>query len=270
MKTRKKLLVRDVAKFIEEEIAPLKYCLPGDRNGLEFGSQDSKVSGIVTCWSPTSIVIEKAVSYDANLIISHEWLFYEYTGNKWLENESWTFAKQVNLRRLQLLSRSNVSVLKYHSNWDIAPGGTADSFGEYLGFKNLVEKGKLIRVYKEKPISLAKLADQVAKKLEMVRVEVSGDLNKKVEYVGTAIGGLGQILTYSDDFTPSQAEVLVFGEMLEYTKIYTRESGYSYIATSHEISEMPGMLKLTTLLRRKFPQIMVNYLKSDGGKVGRI
>jgi putative NIF3 family GTP cyclohydrolase 1 type 2 len=269
MKARKKLLVRDVAKFIEE-IAPLKYCLPGDRNGLEFGSPDGKVSGIVTCWSPTSMVIEKAVSYDANLIISHEWLFYEYTGNKWLENESWTFAKQVNLRRLQLLSRGNVSVLKYHSNWDIAPGGTADSFGEYLGFKNLVEKGKLIRVYKEEPISLAKLADQVAKKLEMVRVEVSGDLNKKVEYVGTAIGGLGQILTYADDFAHSQAEVLVFGEMLEYTKIYARESGYSYITASHETSEMPGMLKLTTLLREKFPQTKVSYLKSDGCKVVKI
>lgn len=269
MKMRKKLLVRDLATLIEEEIAPLKYSLPGDRNGLEFGSLDSRVTSIVTCWSPTSMVIEKAVSCNASLIISHEWLFYEYTGNKWLENEDWTFAKQVNQRRLRLLSQSNVSVLKYHSNWDIAPGGTADSFGEYLGFKNLVERGKLIRVYKKKPISLVKLADLVAKKLAMVRVEVSGDLNRKVKYVGTAIGGLGQILTYSDDFAHSQAEVLIFGEMLEYTKIYTRESGYSYIATSHEVSEMPGMLKLTTLLRKRLPQITVNCLKSDGSKVER-
>jgi putative NIF3 family GTP cyclohydrolase 1 type 2 len=267
MNPRKKLRVRDIAKFIEEEIAPLKYCLQDDRNGLEFGTLDGKVESVITCWSPTSSVIEKAVSYDANLIVSHEWLFYAYTGNKWLENEAWTFAKQVNLRRLHLLSQSNVCVLKYHSNWDMAPGGTADSFGEFLGFKNLVQKGKLIRVYEEKPISLKKLGDLVANKLEMARVEVSGNLNKKVKYIGTAIGGLGQILTYSDDFTHSQAEVLIFGEMLEYTKIYTRESGYSYIATSHEKSEMPGMLKLTTTLRERFPQIVINCLKSDGTKV---
>lgn len=264
MKAQKKLLVRDVAQYIEEEIAPLKYGLPGDRNGLEFGSLDDEVKGITICWSPTSIVIEKTVSNNANLIISHEWPFYEYTGNKWLENETRAFSKQANLRRLQLLSQNNITVLKYHSNWDIAPSGTADSFGEYLGFKNLIKRGKVIRVYKEKAILLKKLANQVAKKLKIESVEVSGDLNKKVRYIGTAIGGLGQIFACSDDFTDSQAEVLIFGEMLEYTKIYTHESGYSYIVTPHETSEMPGMLKLTSLLKKRFTQIPVSYSKSDG------
>ena len=264
MKAQKKLRVKDVARYIEKEIAPLKYSLPGDRNGLEFGSLDNELKGIVTCWSPTLTVVEKAVSNNANLIISHEWLFYEYMGNKWLEKENWTFAKQANLRRLQSLSRNNITVLKYHSNWDVAPGGTADSFGEYLGFKNLVKKGKLIRVYKEKPILLKELADLVAKKLKVASVEVSGDRNEEIRYIGTAIGGLGQIFTYPDDFADSQAKVLIFGEMLEYTKIYAYESGYSYIVTSHEASEMPGMLKLATLLRRKFPNITASYLKSDG------
>lgn len=268
MKARKKLLVRDIAKYIEE-IAPLKHSLPGDRNGLEFGSLDDEVRGIMTCWSPTSQVIEETVSNDANLVVSHEWLFYEYTGNRWFENEKRTFAKQANLKRLQLLSRKNVTVLKYHSNWDIAPGGTADSFGEYLGFKNLIKKGRLIRVYKEKPILFKELAILVAGKLNL-SVEVAGDPNRKMRYIGTAVGGLGQIFTYSDDFANSQVEVLIFGEMLEYTKIYTLESGYAYIMTSHEASEMPGMLKLTALLRKKFPEISISYLKSDGNKELRI
>jgi putative NIF3 family GTP cyclohydrolase 1 type 2 len=267
MRPQERLLVRDVADYIEREIAPLKYGLLGDKNGLEFGSPDNEVAGIVVSWSPTSKVIEKSTAFRANLIISHEWTFYEHTGSKWLENEKWTFAKQANLRRLQLLSKKNINILKYHSNLDIAPGGTVDSFGEYLGFKNLIKKGRLIRVYREKPISLQRLASTVAKKLELERVEVCGDLNKRISYIGTAIGGLGQIFTYSDDFAESQAEVLIFGEMLEYTKIYTRESGYSYVATSHEASETPGMLKLTCLLRTRFPKANIRCVTSDGREI---
>jgi len=264
MKRTKKLLVRDIASYIEKEIAPLKYSLPGDKNGLEFGSLNNEVRGVVVCWSPTLMVIKKAASIQANLIISHEWLVYKYTGSKWLENESRTFAKTPNLKRLCILSQNNISILKYHSNWDIAPRGVADSFGEYVGFRNLIKKGKLVRVYKEETITLKDLALLVAEKLKTSDVQVSGDLNKKVRYIGTAIGGLGQIFTYCDDFVDSNADVLIFGEMLEYAKIYTHESGYFYIVTSHEASEMPGMLKLTSLLKNKFTQLPVNYLKSDG------
>ena len=266
METRKELLVKDVANYIEKEIAPLKYSLPGDKNGLEFGSLDNEVRGIVTCWSPTLMVIEKAVSLQANLIISHEWLIYNHTGSKWMENEIRTPAKTPNLKRSKILSQNSMSLLKYHSNWDIAPSGVADSFGEYLGFKNLIKKGKLVRVYKEKPITLEALAMSITEKLKISNVKVSGDLNKKVKYIGTAPGGLGQIFTYSDDFANSGAEVLIFGEMLEYTGIYANESGYFYIVTSHEASEMPGMLKLTSLLKNRFTQIPVSYLRSNGCK----
>ncbi len=264
MKVKNKLLIRDIANYVEREIAPLKYSLPGDRNGLEFGSLNNEVTGIVVSWTPSSTVIEKSVSLKANLIISHEWSLYEHSGSKWLENESWMFAKRTNLKRLQLMFRNGISILKYHSNWDIAPGGIADSFGERLGFKDLAKKGRLVRVYKERPISLKDLASLVAKKLEITRVETYGDLNRKFAYIGTAVGGLGQIFTQADDFAETKAEVLIYGEMLEYTKIYTRESGYSYIATSHEASEMPGMLKLTCLLRKRFPKVAIKCLRSDG------
>lgn len=260
----KKTLIRDVAKYIETEMAPLKYSLPDDKNGLIFGSLNNEVVGIAVCWSPTLKVIEKATVSKANVIISHEWLVYEYTKNRWMENECGTSTKVPNMKRLRLLSENNMTVLKYHSNWDIAPGGITDSFGEYLGFKNLVKKGRLVRVYHEKSILLRELADLVAEKLEISHVRVSGEPEKNINYIGTAPGGLGQIFTYAEDFCNSNAQVLIFGEMLQYTEIYTQETGYSYIATSHEASEMPGMLKMTSLLKKKFRQIPVDYLTSTG------
>lgn len=258
---QRKVLTEDIASYIENEIAPLEYGLPGEKNGLEFGSLDNEVSGIIVCWSPTLRAIGKAIKYNANVIVSHEWLVYEYANSKWMENENKTFGKTPNLKRQKLLSENGITVLKYHSNWDIAPGGIADSLGEYLGFRNLVEKGRLIRVYEERPIRLKELANLVGERLKLTYLRIYGDPNRKVSYVGTAAGGLGQIFTYADDFAKSRAQVLIFGEMLQYTEIYAHESGYSYIVTSHEASEMPGMLKMTSLLKNKFRQISVNYVE---------
>ena len=139
--------VKDVMRHIENEVAPLHYALPGDRNGLEFGSAEDEVKNIVVCWAPTFDVIKKAVKLNANLIVAHEWLIYEYFGYKWITKELPKNEKKTNTERISLLTKHGISVLKYHSNWDMAPGGIADSFGEYLGFKNLVHSAGSARIY---------------------------------------------------------------------------------------------------------------------------
>jgi putative NIF3 family GTP cyclohydrolase 1 type 2 len=254
-----KMRIREIEDYIERELAPLELSLPQDLNGLVFGTLDKEVTGIIVCWSPTLKVIERAVKTEANLIVSHEWLIYEHSGSRWTEHERGMFSKIPNLKRLELLIKHNISVLKHHSNWDIALGGVTDSFGEFLGFRNLVKRGKVIRVYKEKPRRIRDLASEVAGKLGLECVKVAGDVEKEIEYIGTAVGGLGQILTFADEFVDTKAEVLIFGEALEYGTIYTLESGFPFIVTSHEATEKPGMMKLSQLLRKKFPKVNISY-----------
>jgi len=254
--------IEKVEDYIEQ-LAPLNLSLPQDLNGLIFGTLDNEVTGIIVCWSPTLRVIEAAVKNKANVIVSHEWLIYEKLGSKWIENERGVYSKIPNLKRMTLLTEHNISILKHHSNWDIAPSGTADSFGEFLGFKNVVKKGKVTRVYKENPRKIIELAKEIAAKLNLNCVKITGDSEKKVQYIGTAVGGLGQVLTIADDFVGTRAEVLIFGETLEYTEIYALESDFPSIVTSHEATEKPGMIKLSQLLRTKFPTVNVQYADSS-------
>jgi len=254
--------VKKVEDYIEQHVAPLKLSLPQDINGLVFGTLDMEVTGIAVCWSPTLRVIEASVENKANVILSHEWLVYEQSGSKWMETEKGVYSKIPNLKRIKLLAEHKISVLKHHSNWDIAPQGTADSFGEFLGFKNLVKKGKLIRIYKEKPRMIKELAQGIGEKLDLGCVKVLGNAEKKVKYIGTAVGGLGQIFTFADDFVDTKAEILIFGETLQYGEIYTLESGLPLIVTSHEATEKPGMIKLSKLLRKEFPTINIQYVDS--------
>lgn len=260
---KSKLFVEDVMHYIENKAAPLHYAFPNDRNGLEFGSAKSQVEKITVCWSPTLDVIRKAILLSSNLIVAHEWLIYEKSGSHWLRKEPGKQDKKVNLERLKLLSKYKISVLKYHSNLDNVPGGTADSLGEYLGFKNLVYKEGLARIYHETPTSLAELAKTVLKKLELPFLKIIGDPNKRISYIGTSVGGLGQIYTYADEFSHAKTDVIIFGETLAYSEIYAYELGCACIITTHESTEMPGLKKLANLLQEKFPNVNVTFLRPD-------
>lgn len=256
------MIIKEIEDYIERELAPLNLSLPNDVNGTMFGTLGSQVTGIVVCWSPTLRVIEAAVKSNANLIVSHEWLVYEQSGSKWMENERGVSHKVPNQKRLELLNKHKITILKHHSNWDIAPRGTADSLAEAMGFQNLVKKGKIIRVYREKPRKLRELAEEVRKRLGIKNARVSGTLEKEVECIGTAIGGMGQILTFADAFAGTGADVLICGEALEYATIYAHESGFSLILASHEATEWPGIAKLASLLKKKFPETDVQFVHS--------
>lgn len=243
---RKMLRVKDVADYIES-IAPL---IEGDDSGLICGNMKSEVKGVVVCWSPTLEVLKTCQELGCNLIISHEWLFYCRSNNRWMENEKATYAKMPNLKRLEILTRNNINVLRYHRNWDAVDGGVADTLGEYLGFRNCIKKGFFARVYMIKPMKLADLLELLNGKLQTTCV-CHGTPERTITCVGIACGGVGQTFTFAEEFLDTPTQAIIFGEMLEYTNIYTRELGYDFIVTSHEASETPGLIKLADLLRKE-------------------
>ena len=256
--------VQDVADYIES-IAPL---IEGDDGGLVFGSMAEEVKGIVVCWAPTLDVITTSSRLGCNLIISHEWLFYHKSQNPWLQNERNMWVKYPNLARLfALMSEGWINVLRYHRNLDIAEGGIADTLGEALGLKkesNCIKLGYFTRLYTIQPIILRNLAYNIGKKLD-TKCHVYGQPQNEIKYVGTAHGGVGQTFTYAEEFLNTPTQVIIFGEILEYTGIYTRELGFSYIVTSHEATETPGLIKLANLLKQKFPKFPnIHFVNSAG------
>ena len=258
---REMLRVKDVADYVES-VAPL---IEGDDSGLIYGNMNSGVKGVVVCWSPTLEVLKTCQRLGCNLIISHEWLFYFKSDNRWMENEQPTFAKMPNLKRLEILTKNKINVLRYHRNWDAVDGGVADTLGEYLGFRNCIKKGFFARVYTIKPMKLADLLELVNEKLQTTCV-CHGNPERRITCVGIACGGVGQTFTFAEEFLGTPTQAIIFGEMLEYTKIYTRELDYDFIVTSHEASETPGLIKLADLLRDNLfrNEIPTHFISSSG------
>jgi len=256
------LRVNDIAFYIENELAPISEALHGDDNGLFYGSLENVVTGIAVCWSPTLKVLKEARERDFNLVVSHEWLFYHHSESRWIEKERKEDEKKPNVRRKEILSAGNMSVLKYHSNWDFATGGVMDSFGDYLGFTSCIGGNRFSRLYEIKPINLRDLGRAVLSRLGCRVVRISGDENKTVQRVLTAVGGLGQIFCVADDFQRFDPDAVIFGEILEYTGIYMEECDLPYLVTSHYHSEKPGMMKMARKLRERFSSLNVEHIES--------
>jgi dinuclear metal center YbgI/SA1388 family protein len=262
------MLIKQVAQIIEK-YAPLESGIPGDELGLLAGDAQKEVKGIVTCWSPTIDVLEWAVKRGANMVISHEPLTYGICGKdpeahlKWYE-ESHVNAKVPNQRRLSLVLSKGIAVYRYHSNWDAAPKyGIADALAAVLELGNKRIGEPMTPVFITKQTTVTKLATLACRKLKLGPIRIIGDLNKVVKRVALCYGGFGQMFTFPEVALKLNADVAVFGEMLDYTIRYCVETGLAAIELGHFQSEQPGMTAMAEFLREKLPnEIFVETLLS--------
>jgi putative NIF3 family GTP cyclohydrolase 1 type 2 len=111
-------------------------------------------------------------------------------------------------------------------------------------------------------MTLEQLARQVKERMQLDVVRVAGDLSRKVTRVGTACGGLGQLFNYPEELAAMGAEVVVMGEVIDYTIRHALELGLALIETSHVGSENYGLKNLADLLQRQFPDLRVIFFDS--------
>lgn len=251
-----------IAQFIES-LAPLDTAKPGDVNGFLIGNPDREVETVVVCWTPTLSIIRDCVEQKVDMIVTHEVpLFYDKRIS-WFQSRS-TECKQANLARLRYLVEGDICVYRAHTNWDVVPiYGNVDTFGAVMGWTEEVARGYLTRVYQVRPISVRQVAEEVKRKLGMPRVRVTGDIERTITQVGTAIGGVGQNYVAPEELVYLGAQVAVFGEAVEYTLYHALELDLPLIETGHMITELHGMRALAQLLQECFEESRVVFLANQ-------
>jgi len=253
------MLTHEVADIIEE-LAPLATGLAGDELGLLAGDPDAEVTGVVTCWSPTLAVLAEAVEAGANLVLSHEPLTWGVCGRdpeaglKWYAERHPT-AKIPNQKRLALIHAQGLTVYRYHSNWDWAPGyGVVDALVKLLGLGSRCGGAHVAPIYAVPPTSVREMAERARRELDLGPIRVVGDPKRVVTRVAICQGGFGQMFTFPETAAESGAELALFGEMLDYTIRYCVEVGLAAIELGHFQSEHPGMAAMADFLRRRLPE----------------
>lgn len=225
-----------------EELWPESLAEDWDEVGLVAGRPGRKVNRIMFAVDPTLEVIEEAVEWGAELLVTHHPLLL-----RGVTSVAATTAKGQAVHRL---IESGTALLTVHTNGDSAVGGVSDVLADALGIQDarpltpsaqgLPEEG-IGRVGElSEAVTLGDLAARVFGILPSVAggVRVAGDRSALVRRIAVC-GGAGDSLF--DEVRASGADVYVTADLRHHPASEARESavdGRPYlIDVSHFASE---------------------------------
>lgn len=112
-----------------EEWAPLSLAYDWDPVGLQIGDASHTTKRVMTTLDVTESVVDEAIQYGVNLIISHHPLFF-----KSIQHIDAQLPKG---KIIQKLMKHDITVYASHTNLDVAEGGVNDMLGGALALKQM-------------------------------------------------------------------------------------------------------------------------------------
>ena len=233
------------------EMFPLKLAEGWDNVGFIFGDSDKLVSKTLVCLTVTPSVVQEAVDWGADLIISHHPFPFRKT-NK-ITNET------VEGAMILQLAKSGINIYSPHTAFDSADSGINQTTLEALGLtgiSDLVEKPDMngsgrVGVYTE-PTNLEHVIQVCKRHYGVDTLKVVGNKEDKVSKVATACGSGG------DFFSAAKArgvDLFITGEASFHTCVAAQSHGIAMILTGHYASERIAVEDLAVELNNKFKKI---------------
>jgi putative NIF3 family GTP cyclohydrolase 1 type 2 len=250
-----------IQQAIDAIIAAVGAAPPRDTvDTVKIGDPEQPLTGIVTTFLATCEVIEQASQLGANLIITHEPIFYNHRDERdWLADKPAYGAKR------RLIEKQGVVIWRFHDLLHaLRPDPTVAGLLNELEWVAcaLPEQLHLCRI---PPMTLRQLADWVKTRLGTETLRVVGDLDMGCQGIallpgcpgrGAQIGALAQ----------PEIDIVITGEISEWeTSEYVRDAtrlghGKGLLVLGHAASEEPGMRWVTPWLRTRLPGIDIRFI----------
>ncbi len=207
-----------------------------------------EITGIVFSLDLSDGAIALAMAKGANLIITHHPAIYGKISKIDYFDDS-------NLgKKLVWCIGKGISVLSMHLNLDSAPEGIDESLAQGITFaaggkqrerekiQCLLTGGGYGRAYDIKEVELGFLSECMKRVFQTNRVEVYGDVNKKVKRVASFCGAGADegAVAYA---LQSGAEVMISSDFKHHILSLAMEKGLSVISLTHYASENYGFKK---------------------------
>lgn len=256
------LTIREV---LEQLIKPVGM-LDATVDTLKSGDPEVPVTGVVVTFMATQYAIQQAISLGANLIITHEALYYNHHDQtKAFEQDPVVQEKQ------RLIDESGIAVFRYHDYGhrrqpDIITNGLIKA----LGWQDYVQQNQAAASILAIPdMTVIEIAEHAKRQLNLPYVRVAGDSDLLCRRVGISVGyrGGGELLIPL--FEEGQLELVIAGEGPEWeTPEYIRDAVYqgrnkALLMLGHAESEMPGMKLLAEELSQQYPQLPVHFVSDQ-------
>lgn len=258
------LKVRDFYNYLHS-LAPLHLAEPQDNNGLQIGSFEAPVSGILLALDVNKKIIEYALDRNLNLIITHHPLIFKPLTS--------IVKEDLKGELIYLLIKNDLNLLSWHTPLDKIREGVSEAFLRALNLqgedfilkeeKNGEQFGLGRVVYLKNSIKLQDLAKRIAK-LTQSWVMMVGDPEHQIEAFGFC-GGSGAFL--KDHLKKLGVSTLITSEVKYHMAKDSIEEGFNFIILDHGISEtfLLDMLKekLQEFLEAHNLQLSVDLYKEE-------
>ena len=250
---------------IQQAIDTIIAAVPGDPppdtvDTVKIGDPAQPLTGIVTTFLATVEVIEKAAQLGANLIITHEPIFYNHR-----DETDWLADKPVYEAKRRLIEQRRVVIWRFHDllhtlQPDPTVAGLLDEL-EWIACA-LPEQLHFCRI---PPMTLRQLADWVKTRLRIETLRVVGDLDMPCQGIAL-LPGCPSRNAQIGVLAQGEVDVVITGEISEWeTSEYVRDAtrlgqGKGLLVLGHAASEEPGMRRVTPWLQARLPGIDIRFV----------
>lgn len=250
-------------KMILEDLTEIEEQVDNTVDTLKSGKPETEVTGIVTTFNATQYVVERAIAMGANLLITHEGVFYSH-------HETNEFLKEdpVYLTKQSLIESSEMAIFRYHDYWHRhKPDGIMVGLLRELEWSAYVnEQQAAVTILTLPAMSVGETAEYIKRKLGISYVRVAGDLSLICRRVGILVGYRGGGMMAIPLFNNDNLDLIIAGEGPEWeTPEYVRDAVHqgrakALIMLGHAESEAPGMKYLAEILAEKYPMIPSHFI----------
>jgi dinuclear metal center YbgI/SA1388 family protein len=234
--------VASIVSTLAERTRP-EYAASWDPVGLQLGDPAAQADSVAVCHEVTEEVVSALEKEPVDLLVTYHPLLFEPV-NRILAGRS------PSARAFRLLA-AGVNLMVSHTDFDAAPGGTADALASLIRLRDTVPFGAneaeglpaigRVGLFEA---TLGDLESRIAETLGSNGLRVSGDREASVERVavvpGSGSGLIGEAATIAD--------ALVTGDVSHHRVVRALDLGLSIVDPGHIATERPGMAALVALV----------------------
>jgi dinuclear metal center YbgI/SA1388 family protein len=247
------------------KLAPSMYVPNDDVDGVILGISDIakqkrvRLTSAAVCIDITIPVVIQCGELGASLLVAHR-------SPLSMPQSRLTGVPQLLLRHML---KQNITVYITHYNWAIVDGGMNDVLAHTLGFKvndvfnipingNIMPLGRACSVPKE--TSLKSFIQYVSKRLNVPSTNYVGNLDEEIERL-VIVAGKGITPEWLHLAWEQGYDTYLTGHFTHEIAIQASQLKMKVVAIPQVTTEVPGMSRLTQILRAEHPQVTFNFME---------
>ena len=215
-----------------------------DPVGIQLGDPRSAVGRVAVCHEVTEAVVAALEEEPVDLLVSYHPLLFTPT-NRVLAGRS------AGARSYRLI-RAGVSLLITHTDFDAAPGGTADALAAFFDLHDVRRFGADPEIglpdigrYGAFEGTLGTVDAMIVNDFGPSGVRISGHQDMVVESVAVVPGSGSSLIEAAAEV----ADVLVTGDVSHHRVVAAADLGLAIADPGHVATERPGMRPLVEMVR---------------------